>query len=47
MTEWQLAGVAWLGLSVVLAPVVGRMIHDPDRCDVCRHRRASSKRVRL
>lgn len=39
MTAWQVAGVAWLVLSVFLAPVVGRMIHDPRQCRVCERRR--------
>jgi membrane protein implicated in regulation of membrane protease activity len=35
MTDWQIAGVLWLALSVVLAPLVGRMIHGRDTCPVC------------
>jgi hypothetical protein len=47
LTDWQTAGIAWLILSVFLAPVVGRMIHDPAACPVCQHRareRAATRR---
>lgn len=40
MSEWQIAGLAWLALSVFLAPIVGRMIHDPSRCRECQARQA-------
>ncbi len=47
LTDWQTAGLAWLILSVFLAPIVGRMIHDPATCRVCEHRnrqRAAARR---
>lgn len=38
MTDWQIAGLCWLGLSIVLAPIVGRMIHNPGDCPACLER---------
>ena len=36
MTTFALFGLVWLAASIVLAPMVGRMIHDPTRCPQCR-----------
>ena len=43
MTVWQVAGLAWLALSVVLAPMVGRLIHNRAECPVCRARAARKR----
>lgn len=43
MSEWQIAGLAGLALSVFLAPIVGRMIHDPARCPECQARQAKRR----
>ena len=46
MTDWQIAGLAWLGLSLVLAPLVGKMIHNQDDCPACQARAARKRRAR-
>lgn len=46
LTDAQTAGLAWLILSVFLAPVVGRMIHDPAACPDCQRRAVERKAAR-
>lgn len=39
MGFWAWFGLGWLAVSIVAAPIVGRMIHDPAGCPECARKR--------
>lgn len=43
MTTFALFGLGWLVVSIMVAPMVGRMIHDPARCPQCRAKAARQR----